>query len=202
MPRRDSAHYSEWLDHWHILYFEFWLASLRRATGEYDLPYFYFDPSDRHSLSRLNKFIELARATSAANGNGNATIGGAISGGTGAGGTAAGMIATASTASRQHELLFGQGAQTFRNGVPTGDECADIVAGGSGSSSSSSSSTASSLSSSSNSSAGSRCGYMLDVCGNLRSEARLPHSNNDPTHPGSPSQHPGYHPRSRVPHDE
>ena len=61
-----STHYSEWLDHWHILYFEFWLASLRKATGEYDLPYFYFDPSDRHSLSRLNKFLSMARANSTA----------------------------------------------------------------------------------------------------------------------------------------
>jgi len=61
-----STHYSEWLDHWHILYFEFWLASLRKSAGEYDLPYFYFDPSDRHSLSRLNKFLAMARANSTA----------------------------------------------------------------------------------------------------------------------------------------
>ena len=38
---------------------------IRKATGEYDLPYFYFDPADRHSLSNLNKYLVLAKVDNA-----------------------------------------------------------------------------------------------------------------------------------------
>ena len=53
-------HASNWLNHFHILYFEEWLESVRRATGDYTTPYFYFDPSDRASLAKLNDYMERA----------------------------------------------------------------------------------------------------------------------------------------------
>lgn len=53
-------HASNWLNHFHILYFEEWLEHVRRATGDYTTPYFYFDPSDAASLTALNAYMERA----------------------------------------------------------------------------------------------------------------------------------------------
>ena len=42
----------------HILYFEEWLEGVRRSVGDYETPYFYFDPSDAASLATLNGYME------------------------------------------------------------------------------------------------------------------------------------------------
>mmetsp|Transcript_37929 Transcript_37929/g.65000 ORF Transcript_37929/g.65000 Transcript_37929/m.65000 type:complete len:349 (+) Transcript_37929:224-1270(+) len=56
------AHASNWLNHFHILYFEEWIETVRRLAADYTTPYFYFDPSDRPSLARINGFIDAIEA--------------------------------------------------------------------------------------------------------------------------------------------
>ena len=84
-----TFHSSNWLNHFHILYFEdVWLEAMRydwrrlghsqsartphaphfssprpsrRHSGDYDTPWFYFDPSDTASLARMNEFLRRAK---------------------------------------------------------------------------------------------------------------------------------------------
>ena len=57
-----AFHASNWLNHFHILYFEEWIETVRRLAADYTTPYFYFDPSDRPSLARINGFIDAIEA--------------------------------------------------------------------------------------------------------------------------------------------
>ena len=64
-PRSITFHGTCEPPQFHILYFEEWLEGVRRSIDDYETPYFYFDPADRHSLSNLNKYLVLAKVDNA-----------------------------------------------------------------------------------------------------------------------------------------
>jgi hypothetical protein len=58
-------HASNWLNHFHVLYFESWIEAIRRAAHDYTTPWFYFDPSDVESLRLLNEYADRVEANRA-----------------------------------------------------------------------------------------------------------------------------------------